>query len=103
MLSFNSLLTSVGLDPVTARLVRHKHERRYQRLLNQDAIRCEPRFEQYQSGQSNPRVIAMIKSASLISAFVVDPAGGAHADDVAKTILSAILQPCGRKTARSRR
>jgi hypothetical protein len=74
MLNFNSLLTSVGLDLSTVRLVRHKHGREYQRLVYQDAIRGESRFEQYQSGQCNKRVIALIKSASVISAFVVNPA-----------------------------
>jgi hypothetical protein len=74
MLTFNALLASVGLDPATVRLIRHKHRREYQRLVYQDAIRAEPRFEQYQAGQCNARVIELIKSAAIISAFVVDPA-----------------------------
>ena len=39
------------------RLLRHRHRREYQRLLYQDAINGDPRFDLYQSGQSNPTVI----------------------------------------------
>lgn len=75
VLGFNSLLTSVGLDPTKVRLLRHRHKREYQRLVYQDAIRRDPRFERYQSGQSNPTVIDQICSADAIAAFVVGPAG----------------------------
>jgi hypothetical protein len=74
MLTFNALLVSVGLDPTTVRLVRHKHGREYQRVMYRGAIRGEPRFEQYQAGQCNVRVIELIKSAAVLAAFVVDPA-----------------------------
>jgi hypothetical protein len=55
------------------RLIRHKHGSKYQRLVYQDAIRGDCRFEQYQSGQGNPRVIAALQSAATIAAFVVSP------------------------------
>ena len=74
MLRFNSLLQSADLDPNGVRLVRHKHRREYQRLLYQDAIRGDVRFEQYQAGQRNPRVIEQIRTAVAIASFVVDPA-----------------------------
>ena len=38
MLRFNLLLTDTGIDPSETRLVRHRHERQYQRLVYQDAI-----------------------------------------------------------------
>jgi hypothetical protein len=75
MLGFKSLLTSVGLDPTKVRLLRHRHRREYRTLLYQDAIRRDPRFEQFQSGQSNPNVIEQICSADAIAAFVVSPVG----------------------------
>jgi hypothetical protein len=75
MLGFNSLLTTAGLDPAKVRLVRHRHGREYQRLVYQDAIRQDPRFEQYQSGQCNPTVIDQMSSAAVVAAFVVDPGG----------------------------
>ena len=75
MLGFNSLLTAAGLDPAKVRLVRHRHGREYQRLVYQDAIRQNPRFEQYQSGQQNPTVIDQMCSADSIASFVVDPGG----------------------------
>jgi hypothetical protein len=74
MLGFNSLLTAVGLDPSQVRLLRHRHRREFQRLVYQDAIHHDPRFEQYQSGQTNPTVIDQICSAAAIAAFVVGPA-----------------------------
>jgi hypothetical protein len=52
--SFNALLSSVGLESKDVRLVRHRHGREYQRAVYLDAIRREPRFEQYQAGQANP-------------------------------------------------
>ena len=75
MLGFNSLLTSIGLDPIKIRLLRHRHRHEHQRLVYQDAIRRDPRFEQYQSGQTNPTVIDQICSADAIAAFVVGPVG----------------------------
>jgi hypothetical protein len=75
VLGFNSLLTAVGLDPAKVRLVRHRHGREYQRLVYQDAIRQDPKFEQYQSGQCNPTVIEQMCSANAVAAFVVDPSG----------------------------
>lgn len=75
LIGFNSLLTSVGLDPRRVRLLRHRHRREYQRLVYQDAIRRDPRFQQYQSDQSNPTVIDQIRSADVISAFVLGPVG----------------------------
>jgi hypothetical protein len=75
MLTFGTLLNSAGLDPATVRLVRHRHASRYQRTVYLDAIHRHPRFEQYQAGQGNPRVISMMCSAAAIASFVVDPAG----------------------------
>ena len=75
MLRFNGLLTAAGLKPAKIRLVRHRHGREYQRRVYQDAIHRDPRFEQYQSGQSNPTVIEQMCSAEAIAAFVVDPSG----------------------------
>jgi hypothetical protein len=73
MLRLNSLLEAVGLAPAHIRLVRHKHDHRYQRQLHQDAIALHARFEQYQCGQINPKVIEQIRSAEAIASFVVDP------------------------------
>lgn len=75
MLGFRSLLVSVGLDPTKIRLLRHRHKREHQRLVYQDAIRRDPRFDAYQSSQTNPTVIDQIRSADAIAAFVVGPAG----------------------------
>ena len=75
MLRFNGLLTAADLKPAKIRLVRHRHGRAYQRRVYQDAIHRDPRFEQYQSSQSNPTVIEQMCSAEAIAAFVVDPSG----------------------------
>lgn len=75
MLGFNSLLAAVGLDPSKVRLLRHRHRPEYRRLMYQDAIHRDPRFERYQSGQVNPRVIDQICQATAIAAFVVGPDG----------------------------
>lgn len=75
MLKFNFLLQSVGIEAQGVRLLRHKHGPEYQRLVYQDAITGHPRFEQYQSGQASPQVIAMIKSSFAIASFVVGPGG----------------------------
>lgn len=88
MLKFNSLLLAAGLNPRKVRLVRHRHRREYQRLVFADAIRGDPRFEQYQSSQSNPRVIDQICSAEHIASFVADPVG--------QTVFIGIWQVNGR-------
>lgn len=75
MLGLNSLLITVGLDPKSVRLLRHRHRREHQPSVYRDAIRCDPRFEQYQSGQTNPTVIEQICAAAAIASFVVGPAG----------------------------
>ena len=75
MLRFNALLTAAGLDPAAVRLIRHRHERKYQRSVFQDAISRNPRFGEYQAGQDNLTVIEQMSSAKVIAAFVVDPAG----------------------------
>jgi hypothetical protein len=75
MLGFNSLLAAVGLDPSEVRLLRHRHWPEYRRLMYQDAIHRDPRFERFQSGQVNPRVIDQICRATAIAAFVVGPDG----------------------------
>jgi hypothetical protein len=75
MLKFNQLLRDSGGDPSAVRLVRHKHNRRFQRQLFQDAINRHARFDQYQTGQSNPSVIAQMSSAAALAVFVVDPGG----------------------------
>lgn len=75
MIRFNALLMAAGVDPSRVRLVRHRHKRRYQISVYRDAIRCEPRFEQYQAGQSNRRVIEQMCSAEVLASFVADPAG----------------------------
>lgn len=75
ILSFTRLLTGAGFDPAGIRLLRHRHRREHQQLLYQDAIRRHPRFDQYQSGQSNPNVIEQICSADAVASFVVGPAG----------------------------
>lgn len=69
------LLDSVGIDADTVRLVRHRHRVKYQRAMYFDAIHRHPRFEEYQSGQGNPRVVSLMGSAKAIASFVVDPAG----------------------------
>lgn len=74
ILGFTSLLTGAGLVPARIRLLRHRHKREHQRLVYEDAIRRHPRFEQYQSGQSNPNVIEQICSADAVASFVVGPA-----------------------------
>jgi len=75
MLGFNSLLTAVGLAPSKVRLVRHRHKQQYQRAVYLDAIRREARFEQYQGGQGNPRVISQMSSAEALASFVADMRG----------------------------
>ncbi len=74
MLRFNTLFAAANLDPSTIRLVRHR-DPTYHRAIYDDAIRRSPRFEEYQSGQGNPRVIAMLRSAKILAAYVVDPRG----------------------------
>lgn len=74
MLKFNAIFTAAGLDPANIRLVRHR-DPTHHRALYDDAIRRHPRFEQYQSGQGNPRVIALLRSAKMLAAYVVDPRG----------------------------
>lgn len=74
MLRFNTLLTAVGIDSTAVRLVRHR-DPTYNRAIYDDAIRRHPRFEQYQSGQGNPRIVSLIKSAEVLAAFVVDQRG----------------------------
>jgi hypothetical protein len=39
----------------------------------QDAIHQQPRFDEYQRGQSNHRVIEQMRSAEVLASFVVDP------------------------------
>lgn len=75
MFVFNALLIAVGLDPKQVRLVRHRHERQYQRAVYLDAIRRGAQFEQYQSGQGNPTVVAQMSAAKVIAAFVADLRG----------------------------
>lgn len=75
MLGFNSLLTASGLPLNTVRLLRHRPRREYERLLYQDAIHGDSRFDQYQSGQTNPTVVDQMRSATAIASFVVGPAG----------------------------
>jgi len=75
MFRFNSLLAGVGLEPEAVRLLRHRHKQQYQMAVYLDAIRREPRFEHYQSGQSNPNVISQISSAQVVASFVVDSRG----------------------------
>lgn len=75
MLKFNSLLIEAGIDPSKVRLVRHRHERKYQRLVYQDALNRNPRFDDYQAGQDNPTVIEQMSSADALVSFVVDPTG----------------------------
>lgn len=74
MLTFNTLLTAAGLDPEGVRLVRHR-DPQFNRAIYEDAIRRHPRFEQYQSGQASPRIVALLKSAQVLAAFVVDARG----------------------------
>lgn len=74
MIQFNTLLKSAGIDPANTRLLRHSHRSR-QAQLYQDAIRQHPRFEEYQSSQSNPNVIDQMNSAEILASFVVDPGG----------------------------
>lgn len=73
-LTFRMLLESAGLAPSTVRLVRHRHRAKYQRTVYFDAIHRHPRFEEYQRGQGNPRVVSLMGSAGAIASFVVDPA-----------------------------
>ena len=75
MLTFGVLLKAAGLQTSAVRLVRHRHAARYQRTVYFDAIRRHPRFEQYQAGQGNPRVVSLMASADSLASFVVDPAG----------------------------
>ena len=75
MLTFALLLKAAGLQPSVVRLVRHRHAARYQRTVYFDAIHRHPRFEQYQAGQGNPRVVSLIASAESLASVVVDPAG----------------------------
>jgi hypothetical protein len=75
MLGFNNLLTDVGLDSANVRLVRHRHAPKYQRFVYQDAIRQNPRFDQYQAGQCNQTVIDQMCAAIAIAAFVAGPSG----------------------------
>jgi hypothetical protein len=72
MLKFNALLAAADIDPARVRLVRHR-DPRYNRAIYDDAIRRHPRFEQYQSGQGNPRVVSLVQSAEVLAVFVVDP------------------------------
>lgn len=74
MLKFNILLVAAGLDPAVVRLVRHR-DPKYNRAIYEDAIRRRPRFEQYQSGQGNPRVVSQLQAAQVLAAFVVDSRG----------------------------
>lgn len=74
MLNFNALLTASGVDPAKVRLVRHR-DPIYNRAIYDDAMRRNPRFEQYQSGQGNPRVIKLLQSANVLAAFVVNTRG----------------------------
>lgn len=74
MLRFNALLLAAGFDPANVRLVRHR-DPTHNRIIYDDALGRHPRFEQYQSGQGNPRVIALLRSAEVLAAFVVDPRG----------------------------
>lgn len=69
------MLTAAGFDTAKTRLVRHCHERKYQRSLYHDAIHRNARFEQYQAGQSNRQVIKQMCSAEVLASFVVDPGG----------------------------
>lgn len=75
MLTFRTLLQSDGIDASTVRLVRHRHRQRYQRAMYLDAIHRHARFEQYQAGQGNPRVISQMASAAILASFLPDPAG----------------------------
>lgn len=75
MFRFNSLLVEAGFDPRAVRLVRHRHPAQFQRQFHEDAISGHPRFEQYQSGQSNPRVVTQMSSAAVLAAFAADMAG----------------------------
>ena len=74
MLRFNTLLVAAQIDPTGVRLVRHR-DPIYNRAIYEDAIRRHPRFEQYQSGQENPRVVSLMQSAKVLASFVVDPRG----------------------------
>lgn len=69
------LLQAEGIEASRVRLVRHRHRQRYQRAMYFDAIRRHARFEQYQAGQGNPRVISQMASADMLASFVPDPAG----------------------------
>lgn len=75
MLTFEVLLEAAGLQPSVVRLVRHRHAAKYQRTMYFDAIHRHPRFDQYQSGQGNPRVVSLMGTAAALASFVVDPAG----------------------------
>jgi hypothetical protein len=74
MLNFSALLSTVGISPGVVRLVRHR-DPTYNPIIYDDAIRRHPRFEAYQSGQGNPKVIQLLRSAQVIASFVVDPRG----------------------------
>ena len=74
MLSFNMLLETAGIDVARTRLIRHRH-RLHQRVLYHDAIYGRPRFDDYQSLQTNARVIEQIHTATLLASFVADPIG----------------------------
>lgn len=75
-LRFNSLLRDVGIDPSRVRLVRHR-DPECQRDVYKAAVDRDQRFEQYQNAQGSERVVATIRRASHLAAFVVEP--GSHA------------------------
>lgn len=74
-LTFNLLLEAAGVDLKTTRLVRHRHDRRFQRLVYQDAVEGNDRFQTYQAGQGSLRVAKQMGGADVLASFVLDPAG----------------------------
>ncbi len=75
MIRLNAILIAAGVDPSKVRLLRHKHQDKFQRLMYRDAMDRNPRFEQYQAGQDDPKVVNQLRSAEVLAAFVVDPRG----------------------------
>ena len=74
LLTFNTVLRAGDLDPARVLLLRHS-DNRVQRELFHAALQADPRFDDYQRSQSNPRVITGFRKSLHVAGFVVDEGG----------------------------